>query len=396
MKHKTHNTKNKGQAALVAVLFFLFISIAATGSVAYFASVELRSAGVSVKSKQSISFADGASEDAAFRITSGKNVPAQFSYTEGTLRATNTITALDEYTREIITLGEKDNVRRKNHVLMERVYRAKLLFGGLVGEGGIFMQNTSKIIGDIHTNGSVTGNNFPEITGNASAVGTIADPPAVSGVKTEGAEPKEMPIPEYVLDGWETNAENGGTYDGPCPYKPANGTSLGPIKIPCDVEINGTKTVTLTGRVWITGDLDIKNSAVLKLDPSYNDKSEVVIAHDPNDPAGNGKIAVQNSAQILGSGSNGSYIMVVSRNNSAETGGDETAIDIKNSSSASIYYAPHGKVVAQNASQDVHLKTVTAWQLELKNSASVEYEEDLAEVKIPYDQWIITSWGEKP
>lgn len=162
------------------------------------------------------------------------------------------------------------------------------------------------------------------------------------------------------------------------------------------MEIDGTKTVTLTGKIWIAGNLDIKNSATLKLAPSYGNKSEVVVVHDPDDEEEKGKISVQNSAQILGSGTDGSYIMMVSRNNAAESGEDETAIDIKNSSSASIYYAPHGKVVVQNASQDVHLKTVTAYRLELKNSASIEYESELAEVKIPYDQWVVTSWGEKP
>lgn len=387
---------NTGQAALVAVMFFLAISLAAASSIAYFASVELKSSANSVKSKQSISFTEGASEDAAYRIAAKKNVPAQFSYSEGTLHATNTINALDENTKDILTEGSQANVRRKNHVLMEKVYKASFLFGGLVGEGGIHMQNTSKILGNIHTNGSVTGQNFPEIIGNASAVGTISNPPTVSGSRVEGASPQPMPIPEQILDGWETNAAEGGTYGGQCPYKPADGAVLGPIKIPCSMEINGTKTVTLSGKIWIKGDLDIKNSAVLKLDPSYNNKSEVVVVHDPDDTGGKGKITIQNSAQILGSGTDGSYIMMVSRNRSAETGGNETAIDVKNSSSASIYYAPHGKVVAQNASQDVHLKTVTAWKLELKNSASVEYEDLLSEVKIPFDQWIVTSWGEKP
>ena len=88
--------------------------------------------------------------------------------------------------------------------------------------------------------------------------------------------------------------------------------------------------------------------------------------------------------------------MMISRNRSAEQGGDEEAIDVKNSSSASIYYAPHGKVIAQNSSQDVHLKTVVAWKLELKNSSLVEYEETLASVRIPAEKWAIGSWQEKP
>ncbi|MEK7567225.1 MAG: hypothetical protein AAB527_03785 [Patescibacteria group bacterium] len=401
MKYSIKSKNNSGQAALTAVLFFLFITLAATGGLASFAAVELKSSGTLIKSKQTRSYTEGSSEDAAYRVIVGKNVPAQFFYTDGALTATTTATLIYGEDGEvegvdILTDGAQANIKRKINVLMEKVYKVSFQFGGLVGEGGIFMQNTSNITGDIHTNGSVTGQNSPTITGNASAVGTISNPPAVSGTKTEGAASQPMPVPEYILDGWERDAEDGGVYSGRCPYKPADGTTLGPIKIPCNVEIGGTDIITITGRIWIAGNLDIKNSAQLRLDSSYGSRSEVVIVHNPSDEDDSGVITVQNSAQLLGSDTAGSYIMMVSRNNSAERGGDEEAIDIKNSSSASIYYAPHGKVTVQNASQDVHLKTVTAWKLELKNSASIEYESQLAEVKIPIEKWGIGSWQEKP
>ncbi|OGZ31346.1 MAG: hypothetical protein A2931_03180 [Candidatus Niyogibacteria bacterium RIFCSPLOWO2_01_FULL_45_48] len=392
---------NSGQAALVMVFFLFFISVAATGGLASFASSELKSANTLIKSKQIRSYTEGSSEDAAYRVIVGKNVPSQFSYAEGGLSATTTATLIydDEGnvdSVDILTDGAQANIKRKINVLMEKVYEVNFLFGGLVGSGGIFMQNTSSIFGDVHTNGSVTGNNFPVIDGNVSAVGTISDPPQVLGTKTEGAPFQEMPVPESILDGWEDEAEDGGVYSGACPYKPADGTTLGPIKIPCDVEINGTKIVTLTGKLWISGNLDVKNSAKLRLASFYGSRSEVVIAHNPADENDSGKITVQNSAQLLGSGTAGSYIMMISRNRSAEQGGDEEAIDVKNSSSASIYYAPHGKVIAQNSSQDVHLKTVVAWKLELKNSSLVEYEETLASVRIPAEKWAIGSWQEKP
>ena len=145
------------------------------------------------------------------------------------------------------------------------------------------MQNTSQVVGNIHTNGSITGNNSPVINGNASAVGAISDPPTVTGTKTEGAPAQSMPLPESILDSWEQEAEDGEVYGGQCPYKPADGTSIGPLKVPCDMEIDGTKVVTLTGKVWVEGNLDIKNSAQLKLDSSYNDRSETIIVHDPDD-----------------------------------------------------------------------------------------------------------------
>src|SRR3989344_1537295 len=371
---------NSGQAALTVVLFFLFTSIVAAGGLASFAAVELRSSGVLVKSKQSHKFTEGVSEDAAYRIISGKNPPSQFSYSDGTLSATATVTVIDEDSKDVLTEGAQLNFRRAINLSMGKVYEIEFKFGGLVGEGGIFMQNNSAIAGNIHTNGSVAGQNSPTINGNASAVGAISDPPQVLGTKTEGASSVSMPVQEFVMDDWEETAEAGGVYSGSCPYRPANGTMLGPIKIPCDMEIEGTNEIIMTGKIWIAGDLDIENSGIIRLDPSYGLKNK-------------GIINLENSAQLLGSGTDGSYIMVVSRNNSAETGGPKTAIGIKNSSSASIYYAPHGKVTAQN---NIHLKTITAWRLEMKNEATVEYEEQLSRVKIPALKWAVTAWQEKP
>src|SRR3989338_7585857 len=166
---------NSGQAALVMVFFLFFISVAATGGLASFASSELKSANTLIKSKQIRSYTEGSSEDAAFRVIVGKNVPSQFSYSEGALSATTTATLIYDAdgaveSIDILTDGAQANIKRKINVVMEKVYVASFLFGGLVGAGGINMQNTSSIIGDVHTNGSITGHNSPVIQGDASAV----------------------------------------------------------------------------------------------------------------------------------------------------------------------------------------------------------------------------------
>src|SRR3989344_3497058 len=109
---------NSGQAALTAFLFFLFITLAATGGLASFSAVELKSANTLIKSKQVRSYTEGSSEDAAFRVVVGKNVPSQFSYSEGGLSATTTATLIydDEGnvdSVDILTDGAQANIKRK-------------------------------------------------------------------------------------------------------------------------------------------------------------------------------------------------------------------------------------------------------------------------------------------
>ncbi len=203
-----------------------------------------------------------------------------------------------------------------------------------------------------------------------------------------------MPISDSALDSWEADAAAGGTISSPCPYQPANGASIGPVKITCDVIIDGTKIVTMTGPLWITGNFDIKNTAQLKLASSFGAESGILVVDNPSNRTTSSKISVQNSAQILGSGTAGSYMMVVSRNNSAESGGDEDAIEIKNSSNAPIYYAPHGSLSIENSAA---LKEATAYKLEIKNSATVTYESGLMNVNFssgPSGGWSIQEWRE--
>ncbi len=203
-----------------------------------------------------------------------------------------------------------------------------------------------------------------------------------------------MPISDQQLDAWENEAASGGTISGPCPYNPADGTTLGPVKITCDVEIDNNNIVTMKGPIWISGNFSIKNSAHLKLDSSFGAKSGVLIVDNASDRINSGKISVDNTAQILGSGSSGSYVFVASRNNAGSSCGDDSAILVKNSSNAAIYYAPAGCISIQNSSA---LKEVTGYKLEIKNSATVTYESGLANISFssgPTGGYSIDSWGE--
>ena len=204
-----------------------------------------------------------------------------------------------------------------------------------------------------------------------------------------------MPISDSELDALEAEAEAGGAISSPCPYQPSNGSSIGPVKIACDLIIDGTKVITMSGPVWVLGNFSMKNSAQLGLAASFGSRSSVIIANDPSNQTTSSKISVENSANIIGSGVQGSYIMAASRNRSAELGGNEKAIDVKNSASAALYYAPHGKIGIQN---NTALKEATAYKIHIINSAEVSYESGLANINFssgPTGGWNIRGWSEE-
>jgi len=186
-----------------------------------------------------------------------------------------------------------------------------------------------------------------------------------------------LPISDAQISEWEAEALAGGT--AVCTngsYNITSGTAnLGPVKIPCDLNISGSSVVTVSGHLWVTGNITIQNSAVIKMATTLGNQNVVIIADNPSNQLTSSIIRIQNTASFQNSGTTGSFVFLISQNKSAETGGDEEAIEINNSASAMVAYAAHGLIPLANS---VSLKEVTAYKIHLKNSANVRYDTGLS------------------
>lgn len=250
--------------------------------------------------------------------------------------------------------------------------------------GGAASSTTAIDYATIGRNAAADTFNHSTITQNAYYKTSISADTTVLGVRIQipQAPPSmssvPMPINDAQLDQWEQEAVAGGTHTSPCPYVIDSSVAIGPKKIACDMDIKGTAEVMLKGTLWVAGDLTIQNSAIVRLDPSYGALSGLMIVDKPTDRSAQGVLKVKNSAQIIGSGTAGSYVMLVSRNNSVESGGIVAAIEVDNTSSAPIYYAPHGLLHIIN---NTGLKEATAYKLKLENSAVLTYESGLQDLR---------------
>ena len=87
--------------------------------------------------------------------------------------------------------------------------------------------------------------------------------------------------------------------------------------------------------------------------------------------------------------------MLISQNLSAESGGTEVALDVKNTVSGDLLvYAGHGEISLQNS---INLKEVSAYRNRLKNTAEVIYETGIANLLFdsgPSGSYEILSWEE--
>lgn len=110
------------------------------------------------------------------------------------------------------------------------------------------------------------------------------------------------------------------------------------------------------------------------MDPSLGSSNVAVIADNPANRSGSGKIDIQTSSDFQGSGSAGSFVFMISQNNSAESGGSTAAISQGQSATALVAYASHGLISFSNTA---NVKEATGYKITLKNSANVTYDSGL-------------------
>lgn len=418
---------NRGQAMIIAVVFFLAGSLIVTSGIAAPVLRDLKILRGFEESRQSFYLSEGSVEDVAYRIMKGLNFSAIENLSVNNITASTTVTILTDK-REIISVGDKSSNIRKTRILLTQGSGVAFNYGLQAGDGGIFMENFSSISGNVYSNGSTTGSNNNIINGTIVSAGpsglidgihvtdsgyshTITDSvidgdvyyqnisgTTVGGVLYPGSADQPtstLPITDDLISQWESDAEAGGIISSPCPYTINNDETIGPVKINCKLEISGNYTITLNGPVWVVGDVIISNNPVIKTSSSVGDNSVTLISDDPLNRTTSSKVQISNSPTFLGSGAEGSYILIISQNTSAEDGGSEIALNVSNNAGGDLLlYASHGEILLQNS---VSLKEVTGYKIHLQNNTDVIYETGLANLLFtsgPSGGFDINSWLE--
>lgn len=412
---------------MLTVMFFLVVSLVIVSGSAAVTMNETKINRKIADSKKSFFVSEAGLEDLAYRVLKNKIYDDTEVLSLAGYVATTTVVT-DGSGREIVATSSVSNLVRKTRLRLSTDIGASFFYGVQAGEGGFIMENSSFISGNVFSNGPVTGQNSNLTQGDVISAGPNG---LISGIHTEGSAyantisnsdidgnayymnisgstvggtlyPNSenqatgtLPITEEMISEWEAAAAAGGEISSPCPYKIKTDTTIGPIKINCDLEISGTPVITIAGPIWVSGNINFENSSVVKLHSSMGRSSVAIIADNQSNRLTSSKIELQNSAQFQNSGTEGSYILILSQNSSAENDGGEKAIILKNSANGDVLvYAGHGEIELQNS---VDLKEVTAYRIRIKNSAQVIYESGLANILFtsgPSGGYNISDWKE--
>ena len=171
--------QNNGYAAITATIFTLVISLTIISAFTFFTLQEVKTNRAYVKSIDAHYVAESGIEDATYRVVAQKQIGASEILGVGDATTTITVTTTGN-TRTIRSEGIKDAFQNNLQTTVDITSSgANFYYGVQVGDGGITMSNTSRINGNVFSNGSITGNNSPVITGDATVAGGIHTDPEV-------------------------------------------------------------------------------------------------------------------------------------------------------------------------------------------------------------------------
>src|SRR3989338_5647479 len=162
---------NGGAAMLISVIFFLFISLVIISGLVSPTVREFRNANLNLNSKKSYFLAESGIEDALYRTINNITIGANEVLTLDSNSATTTIVS-GSGTKQITSLGDISSYQRKTIVTLFTGTGASFNYGVQVGQGGLEMSNTSKIVGNVYSGGEIEGENSASITGTAVVSGT--------------------------------------------------------------------------------------------------------------------------------------------------------------------------------------------------------------------------------
>ncbi|MDB5259159.1 MAG: hypothetical protein JWO73_367 [Candidatus Taylorbacteria bacterium] len=422
---------------LTVVIFFLLISMTVVLGIANPILKQVKISQENYSSKKSYYLAEGALEDAYYRLISAKTLGSTEVLTLNGGTATTAITTTATG-KQFVATASVNNAVRKVQAVFALGTGISFHYGVQSGQGGFVLSNSSSVIGNIYSGGSVIGSGGNMVYGDVISAGaaglvygihstssvyahtignggggTTIDKDAyyqtitnttVAGTRYGSSTDQattSLPISDDQISEWESDATAGGTMltsdcgsysSGTCVI--TSNKTLGPLKIPFNLSISGSPTVTITGPLWITGNITISNSPTIKIATSLGTQNVAIIADNPSNPTGSGIIDVNNSATFSGSGSPGSFVFLVSQNTSAENGGAIEAISLSQGAAALVVYASHGLIALSNS---INLKEVTAYKTTLKNSAKVTYDTGLPSTVFaagPSGGYDVVSWGE--
>ncbi len=365
-----YSNRESGQVVLIAVILTLAVSVLILFGLSLPVADQIRSAGDYLSSKQTLVNSESLNGEVLYRLNNNKTIPSVLNMSIVGDASYSIIAQWDANDKQVTSNSDYRGFTRKIQAMFTANRTIIFDFGVWLSNGGVRMENSSRIDGNVFTMGTV-------LQLNSSSIG---------GILSTSTTPVNLPMSDNDINNWKAQGSSGKVVNGNLTITNSTATTTtAALKVVGNLTITNSSVLTLNGPVYVTGNLVLDNSAVIQLSPSYAEKSETVVV--------DGTINLGNSTFFGGSGQPGSTIILATQNtngcaNTSCTGGTP-AIKLTNSAEANaILVAPHGAVYLSNSAET---KSVLANYLYMSNSAQIQYDPNI--VNTSFKSSTSTSWS---
>ncbi|MFY9457914.1 MAG: hypothetical protein WAP23_03230 [Candidatus Spechtbacterales bacterium] len=375
----------KGIIALLIGMVAMFLASTLALSAVFVFLNRAKAARNTIYSYEAIYASEAGIEDILLRyFDPAESLPSSYPYIFPVGNASARTTLSEDFLGNATIVSEGDRLDRIREL---RIYASPIGLGVFryavqIGDLGLEMGSNSRVIGNVYSNGNITGDSNSDIQGDASAVGTISTPrPLVTGVRTEGVAAQDLP--QVDIDYWKAAANvNNNPIAGNVEYDQGS-NALGPRKIVGNLTIKSNADFTVTGPIHVTGNFLMDSNAEIFLDNRFSASTTVIIVGGEVDFDSNSEV---HATSLTPKG----YIMFLSESTSG------TAVELdSNNPIAGAVYAPNGTVVIGS---NADITSIAGRRIRLDSNAEIIYDLGLRDADFsggPSSGASIISWQEQ-
>ncbi|OGD73295.1 hypothetical protein A3K29_04145 [Candidatus Collierbacteria bacterium RIFOXYB2_FULL_46_14] len=306
--------------------------------------------------------------------------------------------------------------------------KASFVFAAQSGEGGFELEGNTTVTGsngapgNVYSNGPVlgikanSGNAGSKILGSVWAVGSIgglnsldsggvyiqknawastltacliggsvrASTPPTNCPYSGSFEISSPPLPATLssVDAayWKNKALEGGIWDGDCNIASSDGTDcsngtriIGNKEILGNLNVPSGVNLTISGPLWIKGDVNISQNNILYTSEDTNKNSIMIVASDPDNPTIKGRVVTSSNVQF-NRNSQGAGIIFISENQSLDCA-NLPAIDMTSNTATVVFVAIDGCI---NVGSNSKINGILGKKIHIKNNSTIQYDPSLA------------------